>query len=240
MEDLHTIKSHYAYQVRLDLSHNSLSEQIIQAWMDKFNVSHYLFGREFKPSNSIPHYQGIVWFENKLLDKQMTTARNWFRNKTIKTDGNGHSFTSARKVANLGKYCKKDGNYYTSLSSQQVESLGNWDTKNALKLQKSEKLEKMVKNHIPTPISFYKFLIEFDKIYWTIFDTNPTRNMVLKWARKTRCLTRSEYYNKIGLIPHDEYHEYLLEEETIAYDITEQILPENEIYQKDEIIHHFL
>lgn len=234
MEDLHTIKNHFAYQLRLDLSHNPLSELLINTWIDKFNVSHYLFGREFKPTNNIPHYQGIVWFENKLMDKQMTLCRNWFRNKTIKTDGNGHSFTSARKVANLGKYCKKDGNYYTSLSSQQIDTLGNWDTKAALRLQAAEKLNKLLHGAIPAPVTFYRFLSIFDKLYWSVYDNNPTRNTVLKYARKMNCLTRTRYYQMIGLIERDS-HECLdyLDDEIITYNIGSQC--ENEKYNKETI-----
>jgi len=230
MEDLHTIKTHYAYQIRLDLSHNSLSESLIDSWVANFRVSHYLFGREYK-DNQIPHYQGIVWFEQKLSQKQMCTARNWFRGKTLKSRGNGHSFTTARKITSLAKYCKKDGNYYTSLSSQQVESIGNWDSKSALKLQKSEKLAKMMKNHIPTPINFYQFLHKFDAIYWAIYDNNPTRNMVLKWARKTNCMSRTRYYQLLGLLGDHENVDYL-EDEYVNYG-SEQI--QNEKYDYNDI-----
>lgn len=232
MEDLHTIKTHYAYQLRLDLSHNELSESLIESWLSKFNISGYIFGREFKKSG-LPHYQGIVWFESKLSDKEMCKCRNWFRGKTLKSAGNGHSFTSARKVTNLSKYCLKEGNYYTSLSSHQIKSIGKWDTKDAVKAEKSEKLAKMVKNHIPTPINFYQFLGKFDKIYWSIYDNNPTRNMVLKWARKTNCMSRSRYYQFIGLISNEE-HEPLnwIEDEFVNYG-PEQI--ENEKHSKDDI-----
>lgn len=230
MEDLHTLKNNFAYQIRLDLSHNNISESLIDSWISNFNVSGYIFGREFK-NNSIPHYQGIVWFENKLSQKQMCTCRNWFRGKTLKSAGNGHSFTSARKVTNLSKYCLKDGNYYTSLSSRQVNSIGHWDTKNALKLQKSEKLAKMVKIYIPTPINFIQFLSKFDKLYWEIYDNNPTRNMVLKYARKTQCMSRSRYYQLIGLLTEDNNIDYI-EDEIINYG-PEQI--QNEKHSKDTI-----
>lgn len=231
MEDFHTLKTHYAYQVRLDLSHNNLSESLIDSWMVAYNITGYIFGREFK-NNSIPHYQGIVWFENKLSQKQMCACRNWFRGKTLKSAGNGHSFTSARKIANLSKYCLKDGNYYTSLSSQQIESLGKWETKNALRLQKQELLEKMVKIHIPTPISFVQFLTIYDKVFWKINDTNPTRNSVLKYARKTGCISRSRYYQMIGLLQEHEECDYL-EDLTINLVIGEKA--RNEKFSKQQI-----
>lgn len=179
MEDHHVVKTHYAYQVRLDLSHNSISECLIEKWLDKFHASEFLFGREFKPESNIPHFQGIVWFESRLTDAKMTMARNWWRNKTILTHGpsgrkcQGHSFTSARKIRNLGKYCQKDGNYWNSLSSHQMEQIGKWKTIDALKLEKSEKLAKMVKKHVVTPMNFHQFLKIFDEIYWEVYDTNP-------------------------------------------------------------------
>lgn len=240
MEDLHTIKTHYAYQVRLDLSHNTMSEILIDKWLSKFGISAYLFGREFKATNKIPHYQGIVWFEQKLSDREATKVRNWWRNKTIRSEGNGHSFTSARKVMSLGQYCKKDGNYYTSLSSPQVESLGNWDTKQAHKLQKQEKLEKMLKNHIPTPLNFVQFLMKFDRIYWEVYDNNPTRNMVLKYARKTKCMSRTYYYKMIGLLKHEDFSEFYLDDERVEISAAyhhygpEQI-EQNEVLDPSEI-----
>ena len=237
MEDLHTIKNHYAYQCRVDLSHNPVSEEILSLWIDHFNISSYLFGREYK-NNSIPHYQGIVWFESKLSSTQMCSIRNWFRNKTLKSAGNGHSFTSARKVTNLARYCKKDGNYWTNLSSQQIESLGNWDTKHALKLQKAEKLEKMVKNHMVTPMTFLQFLKKFDDIYWHVYGNNPTRNTIYKWARITKSLSKTEYYQKIGLLyEHEVFDTYsqCLEIEKIYYGPEQMTNEENEKYDPSDI-----
>lgn len=231
MEDLHTIKSHFAYQCRVDLSHNPVSEEILSSWIGHFGVSSYLFGKEFK-SSGIPHYQGIVWFEQKLSQTKMCNVRNWFRNKVLKSAGNGHSFTSARKITSLARYCKKDGKYWTNLSAHQQESLGNWNTKNALKLEKKEKLENLIKINMVSPMSFFQFLKKFDDIYWHVYDTNPTKNVCLKYARKTKSLSKTDYYRMIGLIS-DYKNESLdyLEDEYVNYG-PEQIENEKVDYSK--------
>lgn len=229
MEDLHTIKTHFAYSLRIDLSHNSVSEDLILLWISKFNCSAYLFGREFKDLSGIPHYQGIVWFESKLSDNDMCKRRNWWRNKTIKTN-QGHSFRSARKVTNLGKYCKKDGNLFTNLTSQQVMSLGNWDTKNALKLQNNELLLKTLKNHIPTPVNFNRFCEIFCHDYFSILDRLPSRSTIYTWGYRLHCIKTWQYLDET--MP--SYQPTSLSEH-FDVDYHQQVLPDNEVISLDDI-----
>lgn len=188
MEDFKVVKCHFAYQVRLDLSHNSISECLIEKWLDKFNIVMFLFGREFKDSNGVPHYQGIVWIESKWTSDQHTTARNWWRKKCLVSYGKsgkkaqGHSLTSARKIQNLSKYCKKDGNYWTNLSDSQIATIGEWRDAEFLKKQKKDQLKKLLDEGVVECTNLANFYCLYQRSYKSIYERKATKNCVISAA----------------------------------------------------------
>lgn len=208
MEDLHTIKGHYAYMLRVDLDHSDNSEILIDKWMSNYGCSSFLFGREYaKHKDDIKklgkaHYQGIVWFEQKLSNKDMNARRNWWIGKTNKTS-QGHAFTSARKIKTLASYSSKDANLYTNLTTAHLDSIPLWKNKEQEKTRKKDLLEKKLeKMNLDCNDGLMDFYIYFDEIFWEIYDRPPSRVIALRYARKYKYMSVQQYYQIIGAFPH--------------------------------------
>lgn len=131
MEDTLVKVGMFAYQLRVDTSDNIVMEQ----WLKRYEPSWYLYGIEISAKGK-PHVQGIVWFAEK---QQMAKLRNYFKGKTLNTK-QPVSFTKAKKVQSLIKYCSKDGNVYTNLSKKDLEALGTWQDKDNIKKEFKDKL----------------------------------------------------------------------------------------------------
>ena len=131
MEDTKVKVGMFAYQLRVDLSDNN----VIEKWLKHYSPPWYLYGRELSATGK-PHVQGIVWFKKK---QQMAKLRNWFKGKTLQTK-QPVSFTKAKKVESLIKYCSKDGDVKTNLSKKDLERLGTWKDKQNIKKEFKDKL----------------------------------------------------------------------------------------------------
>lgn len=131
MEDKLVKVGMYAYQLRVDLSDN----QYMEKWLKRYEPPWYLYGMEIS-STGKPHVQGIVWFAEQ---QQMAKLRNWWKGKTLNTK-QPVSFTKAKKVKSLIKYCSKDGNVKTNLSKKDLETLGTWKDKKNIKKEFKDKL----------------------------------------------------------------------------------------------------
>ncbi len=148
MEDKLVKVGMYAYQLRVDLSDNSVMEK----WLKRYWPPWYLYGIEVS-SKGKPHVQAIVWFAEQ---QQMAKLRNWWKGKTLKTK-QPVSFTKAKKVKSLIKYCSKDGNVKTNLSKKDLETLGTWQDKDNIKKEFKDKLYAYAES-----ISFKKYTITED------------------------------------------------------------------------------
>lgn len=131
MEDTLVKVGMFAYQLRVDLSDNSVMEK----WLKRYSPPWYLYGREVSAKGK-PHVQAIVWFAEQ---QQMAKLRNWWKGKTLPTK-QPVSFTKAKKVKSLIKYCSKDGNVKTNLSKKDLETLGTWQDKDNIKKEFKAKL----------------------------------------------------------------------------------------------------
>ena len=105
MEDTLVKVGMFAYLLRVDISDNT----VVGKWLKHYKAPYYLYGMEVSPKGK-PHCQCIVWFSKKVNSAKL---RNWFKGKTLKTH-QPYSFTVAKNVESLIKYCSKDGDVYTS------------------------------------------------------------------------------------------------------------------------------
>lgn len=202
MEDLHTIKNHYAYMLRVELPHTDKSELILDKWMDNFGCSSFLFGRELGEKLGKEHYQGIVWFEHKLSTNEMNARRNWFRGKCRK--GYGYAFTSARKVTTLASYSAKDADLYTNLTQELISTIPSWKTKSQQKtLNKALLREKLEKGNYK---NYYLFLDGLLKHYRYIYKNYPTKRTIHFWALEFGMITKSDYLKYIGVLQDSTQH----------------------------------
>lgn len=131
MEDTLVKVGMYAYQLRVDISDNT----VVDKWLEHYKAPYYLYGMEVSPKGK-PHCQCIVWFSKKVNTAKL---RNWFKGKTLKTK-QPVSLTVAKNVESLIKYCSKDGNVKTNLNEKELKTLGTWEDKVNLKKQFRDKL----------------------------------------------------------------------------------------------------
>lgn len=168
MEDTVVCKGLYAYQFRVDLSGSPQSTAEIRTFLDKFDFVKYLGEFEIGDKTKKPHYQMCIWRKTEFTSSEQTKARNYWRGKTCKTK-QPVSLTSAKKIANLCAYCQKDNTYFdthpegwtikmenqpkmtdyfqhlNNLSKEERMAIPQWQTKNALKLNKREIFNSTVK-----------------------------------------------------------------------------------------------
>jgi hypothetical protein len=133
MEDSIVKKGYYAYSLRVDIPHGN--HEVINEWLTKYNAAYWIIGEEVSEQNK-QHLQCIIWFESR---QQMPKLRNWWKGKTSTTK-QPVSFTSAKKITSLGKYCKKDNKFVTNLSPEEILKIGNWETKAKKKQKFMDKL----------------------------------------------------------------------------------------------------
>ncbi len=131
MEDTLVKVGMFAYQLRVDCSDN----QYMEKWLKHYECPWYLYGQEISPAGK-PHIQAIVWFASQV---QMAKLRNWWKGKTLNTK-QPVSFTKAKRVQSLIKYCSKDGKVNTNLSENDLKLIGSWQDKKDIKKQFRDKL----------------------------------------------------------------------------------------------------
>lgn len=188
MEDQVVCKGLFAYQFRVDLSGCPQSTAEIMTFLHKFEFVKYLGEFEFGEETKKPHYQMCIWRETPFAtSSEQTKARNYWRGKTCKTK-QPVSLTSAKKIANLCAYCQKDEkevlkvekqpkmtNYFQhlcNLSKEERKAIPQWQSKNALKLNKREIFNSTVKSVIHTSQNLDKFgfLCAINNVYFQVYD----------------------------------------------------------------------
>ncbi len=188
MEDKVVCKGLFAYQFRVDLSGCPQSTAEIMTFLNKFEFVKYLGEFEFGEETKKPHYQMCIWRETPFAtSSEQTKARNYWRGKTCKTK-QPVSLTSAKKIANLCAYCQKDEkevlkvekqpkmtNYFQhlcNLSKEERKAIPQWQSKNALKLNKREIFNSTLKSVIHTSQNLDKFgfLCAINNVYFQVYE----------------------------------------------------------------------
>lgn len=189
-------KSLHSYSVRIDLSHNATNLKWI---LDNLEPDKYLLGLEIKPDSGCPHYQGNLFYKEKLekrhLDKyKLRIRRNPNLLKNLKKGTKKQqqfSFTIARDPTQLLSYCNKqeegkDG-IVTNFKKSTIVLIPEWIDKKTLKkeLQKTKKKaltefkESLFKDEgVVNPAAFLNKMI--DK-YLEIYNSVPRYNTQLVW-----------------------------------------------------------
>ncbi|AXH73213.1 MAG: replication protein [Circoviridae sp.] len=121
-----------AYSLRFDAAHNAPSQNDYSKFFKTFlkYFKKYLFALENKKDGT-PHFQGIVWSEEKLDKQTYNRLRAQIRLKLVQPAYRGkgsYAFTLATKPASLAKYCnnKEGKGLYTNLTEQEREEIGEW------------------------------------------------------------------------------------------------------------------
>lgn len=127
MEDQKVKVGLFAYQLRVDTP----DKKLVDEWLEKYNVPFYLYGQEEGKLTGKKHIQAIVWFKEKLEQKEMIKLRLYFKGKTLETK-QPVAFTVCRKPESLVKYVKKDGKISTNLTDEEVLRFGDWKSKEQL------------------------------------------------------------------------------------------------------------
>jgi hypothetical protein len=113
-----------------------------------------MFAREKKPESMIPHYQGIIWMERKLNNKEMVHYRNFnkkpFVRKSTKRGDGPVSFTHAKNIGSLAKYCNDKEGFglikTRNISENMLKKLGKWNGKKKRDKLRKELVEEFKKN----------------------------------------------------------------------------------------------
>lgn len=200
--------NYYAYQLRVDIPRQK-SLKSFHEWRMKYNAPEegkqptlfYIFGLEKSEATKKEHIQGIVWF-HKEQDKNK--HRNWWTRKADKTH-QPVSFTSAKKITNLSKYCMKQGKFFTNLKNSEIKDIGKWKkltshgdfTKKLF--DKSEEIANKLKQQQPTHqyMNIQKlFVLEMLAFYRTHPANRPTPNTLKFLMWKVRIIDDDEWYER--------------------------------------------
>ncbi len=211
----------------------TIDDTVLEQWIENAGCTYYLGKVETGSETGKLHYQLIVWFEQKLSNKEMTRHRNWWRGK-CGTHKNNHAFTSARKVATLASYCTKDlGDLITNLTQEHLKLVPKWKNKQALKETKQEQFENLLKTRLDSYITkkiclpgihhdniqvtpwepyqqgkpdFETFCTMLNNAYLEVYDTVCCyRNTYFKLAKKHQIITERQFLIKIGVISTNFY-----------------------------------
>lgn len=134
-----------AYSLRFDNEHTCTLDEDYSQFFNKFlndNFKKWLFALENKKDGT-PHFQGIVWCEEKLEKKRYNRLRAQIRLKLVGPayEGKGsYAFTISTKPTSLAKYCndKEGTGVYTNLTEEEREDIGEWVEKDVKKQSKKQ------------------------------------------------------------------------------------------------------
>lgn len=225
MEDTTVVPGHFCYSFRIDLSAAYVG--IVKMFAARWDVAKYLGKFEKGAVTEHDHFQGVIWFEQKVSVNGMNKMRQWCKKFVKNRKGGGVSITSAQKISSLVKYCQKDeSELFTNLTKDELFRCGKWKNKNDEKKQKLEKLTQLLydycettykivyKNKNPWEIEidynksqFYSdtivndFYINFLHIYFRVYGTPcVSRNQFYKWAWKLGIISTLDYLAKLNVV----------------------------------------
>ena len=210
MEDTSVKKGYYAYMLRVDISLNDIDEQFT-CYVDKYQPSYWLIGKETAPDTGKEHLQGIVWFEN--LEKNISNHRTWWKKRASKTT-QPVAITSAKKIKNLMRYCKKDEDFITNLTELEINNIEKWIPK-VDSATKHEQLQQMLAGVDTSKKQDYICAI-VDK-YYKIFGNLPRSGTVEKYlyeissSQERKVIRKQKYsylYQIASTMDYEEYEKY--------------------------------
>lgn len=224
-----------AYSLRIDTT-TQFPPEVIDRYTAVMPPEYYFFGHEIGDHTQKPHYQGIVWYKQKLTQKQIVLVRNNLKNychdKLCQPEGNKKwqpvSFKIARKNT-LASYCTKEGAARTTnLTDDQMSQIPKWKSEEEFKQELSDKLDSLVVKSIKTYniTSYSEFVGMYADKYFDVYGKYSTiRNNYFKAARKYDIISTATFLQLIGVIsPNCTYQELekanieYYEENTILYD----------------------
>ena len=208
-----------AYSLRFDAAHNAPSQNDYSKFFVKFlkdNFKKWLFALENKKDGT-PHFQGIVWSQEKFDKQKYNRLRAQVRLKLVQPayQGKGsYAFTLAQKPSSLAKYCnnKEGKGLYTNLTKEEREDIGEWiDTEVKKKTKKAvfnQCLEEMndpetTAGAVAKAQSRTEWTHSVISLYQTIYGNLPRYAQVENWVYrykstdKERSAFRSQKYQNI-------------------------------------------
>lgn len=204
-----------AYCLRFDAAHNAPSQNDYSKFFKTFlkYFKKYLFALENKKDGT-PHFQGIVWCEEKLDKQTYNRLRAQVRLKLVQPAYRGkgsYAFTLATKPASLAKYCnnKEGKGLYTNLTEQEREEIGEWvdeevkkKTKKALFNQCLEELNdpQTTAGAVAKAQSGPEWTHSVISLYQKIYGNLPRYTQVENWVYKYKAQPKEQ--------AHIRYHKY--------------------------------
>lgn len=191
--------------IRLDCFDTSKNRQFLTSIVGKFNPKFFLFCHEIGQKTGKHHYQGILYYENELFDKDRTAHRNWIK-RNLPDDKSYAaayytglkkiqkiSYTKCKVREKLESYVLKDGKLvYTNIPKMYLDSVPDWVDKDNFKVRIQEILDEHELTH-------KGFCIELIKAHMEAGKCPPTRNMLYKYLLQSHRLSYSSYLSSINM-----------------------------------------
>ena len=199
---------YYSYSLRIDTT-TSFPTAVVDKLAALMPPDYYFFGHEIGDHTEKPHFQGVVWYKEKVTQKQIVSVRNNLRrycqDNLEKPQGSKKwqpvSFTVARRNT-LASYCTKEhAARTTNLTKEHIAMIPAWKTEKEFKKEKQDKLHDLVTEHIHKNMTYTDFVRMYGTKYYEVYGNYTcVRSMYIKAARKYEILSMDEFLFKIGVI----------------------------------------
>lgn len=139
---------------------------------------YYFFGHEIGNHTQKPHFQGVVWYKEKVTQKQVVLVRNNLRrycqDNLEKPQGTLKwqpvSFTLTRSNT-LASYCtKENAAKTTNLTDEHIAMIPAWKTAKQFKQDKQDKLHDLVTGHIHKNMTYSGFVSMYAEKYYEVYE----------------------------------------------------------------------
>lgn len=202
-------KELFLTQTRLDCYDNSKNRLFLTALVEKFKSKYYLFCHEKGKKSGKHHYQGILYYEKTLTDKERVSHRNWLNRKLpvdelyAKAYYSGLkkiqkiSYTKCKVREKLESYVLKEGKIVTTnIPDSYIQGIKQWVDKDDFKTT----IQNILLKH---ELTHNGFCIEMVKAHVEAGKCPPTRNMLYKYLLQSKRLSYASYLNSINLFIED-------------------------------------
>ncbi len=203
------VDSKFQSQIRLDCYDNSENRLFLTTIIEKFKPKFYLFCHEKGKKTGKHHYQGILYYDSELSDKERVSHRNWLNRKLpvdelyAKAYYTGLkkiqkvSYTKCKVLEKLESYVIKDGKIVmTNIPDSYIQGIQQWVDKDDFK----NIIQKILSMH---ELTHNGFCIELVKAHVEAGKCPPTRNMLYKYLLQSKRLSYASYLNSINLYIED-------------------------------------
>jgi len=202
-------KELFLTQTRLDCYDNSQNRQFLTDLVDKLKPKYYLFCHEKGKKSGKHHYQGILYYENTLTDKERVSHRNWLNRKLPVDESYAKayysglkkiqkiSYTKCKVREKLESYVLKEGKIIkTNIPDSYIQGIKQWVDKDDFKTT----IQNILLMH---ELTHNGFCIEMVKAHVEAGKCPPTRNMLYKYLLQSKRLSYASYLNSINLFIED-------------------------------------